>query len=41
MAGKSYTPEQIFATLREAEVKLNQGEKTGSISRAPGISEQS
>jgi len=29
MARKRYTPEQIIAMLREAEVRLSQGEKTG------------
>jgi len=31
MARKSYTPEQSIAMLREAEVRLSQGAKTGSI----------
>ena len=33
MARKRYTPEQIIAMLREAEVRLSQGEKVGAISR--------
>lgn len=41
MARKNYTAEQIIGMLREAEVRLSQGEKTGSICRGLGISEQS
>lgn len=41
MARKRYTPEQIVGMLREAEVRLSQGEKVGEISRSLGISEQS
>ena len=41
MARKRYTPEQIIAMLREAEVKLSQGEKTGTICRSLGVFEQS
>ena len=41
MARKRYTPEQIIGMLREAEVRLSQGEKVGAISRSLGISEQS
>ena len=41
MARKRYTPEQIIAMLREAEVRLSQGEKTGAICRSLGVSEQS
>lgn len=41
MARKRYTPEQIIGMLREAEVRLSQGEKIGSICRMLGISEQS
>ena len=41
MARKIYTPEQIIGMLREAEVRLSQGEKTGPICRALAISEQS
>ena len=40
MARKRYTPEQIIAKLREAEVRLAAGEKTGVICRSLGISEQ-
>ncbi len=41
MARKRYTPEQIIGMLREAEVRLGQGEKAGPICRSLGISEQS
>ena len=41
MARKRYSPEQIIAMLREAEVRLSQGEKTGTICRSLGVSEQS
>lgn len=41
MARKNDTAKQIIAMLREAEVRLSQGEKTGEICRALGISEQS
>lgn len=41
MSRKRYTPEQIIGLLREAEVALAQGEKTGAICRRLGISEQS
>jgi len=41
MARKRYTPEQIIGMLREAEVRLSQGEKIGAIVRSLGISEQS
>ena len=41
MSRKRYTPEQIIAKLREAEVRLSQGEKVGVICRSLGISEQS
>lgn len=37
MAWKNYTAEQIIGMLREAEVRLSQGEKTGSICRGLGI----
>ncbi|KQZ22779.1 hypothetical protein ASD50_21205 [Mesorhizobium sp. Root552] len=36
MARKNYTDEQIIGMLREAEVRLSQGEKTGSICRGLG-----
>ena len=41
MARKRYTTERIIAMLREAEVKLSQGETVGVICRGLGISEQS
>ena len=41
MSWKRYTPEQIIGMLREAEVRLSQGETVGAICRALGISEQS
>jgi transposase-like protein len=41
MARKDYTPEQAIGMLREAEGRLNQGEKIGKICRGLGISEQS
>ena len=41
MARKIYTPERIIGMLREAEVRLSQGDKIGSICRSLGISEQS
>ena len=41
MGRKRYTREQIIAMLREAEVRLSQGEQIGEISRSLGISEQS
>ena len=33
MARKNYTAEQIIGMLREAEVRLSQGKKTGAICR--------
>ena len=41
MSRKRYAPEQIIGLLREAEVRLSQGEKIGTICRALGVSEQS
>lgn len=41
MSRKRYSPEQIIGMLREAEVRLSQGEKTGTICRSLSISEQS
>ena len=35
------TPEQIIGYLREAEVRLSQGETVGTICRTLGVSEQS
>jgi len=41
MARKRYTTEQIIGLLREAEVRVGQGEAIGAICRGMGISEQS
>lgn len=41
MSRKRYTPEQIIGMLREAEVRLSQGDRVGGICRSLGISEQS
>ena len=41
MSRKRYTPEQIIGMLREAEVRLSQGETVGTICRGLGVSEQS
>jgi putative transposase len=41
MARKTYTAEQIIGMLREADVRLGQGEKVGAICRSLGVSEQS
>ena len=38
---RRFMEEQIIGMLREAEVRLSQGEKIGEISRSLGISEQS
>lgn len=40
MARKGYSAEQIIGILREAEVRLGSGQKTGQICRELGISEQ-
>ena len=40
MARKRFTPEQIIRMLREAEVRLSQGEKVKVICRSLGITEQ-
>lgn len=40
MARKRFTPEQIIGMLREAEVRLSQGEKVKGICRSLGITEQ-
>jgi putative transposase len=40
MARKRFTPEQIIGKLREAEVRLSQGEKVKGICRSLGITEQ-
>ncbi len=41
MARKSYSAEQIIGMLREADVRLSQGETVGTICRGLSISEQS
>ena len=41
MALKRYTTEQIIGLLREAEVRLSQGQTIGTICRSFGVSEQS
>ena len=40
MPKKRYSSEQIIAKLREAEVELAKGQKTGAVCRKLGISEQ-
>ena len=41
MARKTCTAEQIIGMLREADVRLSQGEKVGAICRSLSVSEQS
>lgn len=41
MPRKRYSPEEIIAMLREADVRLSQGESVSAICRALSISEQS
>ena len=41
MSRKRYTAEMIIGMLREAEVRLSQGQTVGEIVRSFGISEQS
>jgi len=40
MTRKRYTAEQIIGKLREAEVALAQGQRTGQVCRSFGIAEQ-
>ena len=40
MPKKRYSSEQIIAKLREAEVELAKGQKTGAVCRTLAISEQ-
>jgi len=40
MARKRYTTEQIIGHLREAEVRLGQGQTVGTICRGFGVTEQ-
>ena len=41
MPKKRYSPEEIIAMLREADVRLSQGETVGQICRTLAVSEQS
>ena len=41
MSRMRYTPEQIIGMLREAEIRLSQGQSVGEICRGLGVSEQS
>jgi transposase-like protein len=41
MARKRFTTEEIIGLLREAEVRLSQGQTIGSVCRGLGVSEQS
>lgn len=41
MSRKRYTPEQIIGMLREAEIRLSQGQSVGEICRGLSVSEQS
>ena len=41
MSRKRFKPEQIIAMLREAEVRLAEGQTVGEICRGLGVSEQS
>lgn len=41
MSRKRFTPEQIIGMLREAEIRLSQGQRVGEICRGLGVSEQS
>ena len=41
MSRKRYSPERIIGMLREAEVRLSQGQTIGEICRGLGVSEQS
>ncbi len=41
MSRKRYTPEQIIGMLREAEVRLSQGQSVSEICRGLGVSDQS
>ena len=41
MSRKRFTPEQIIGMLREAEIRLSQGQTVGEICRGLGVSEQS
>jgi putative transposase len=41
MARKRFTTEQIIGLLREAEVRLSQGQAIGAVCRGIGVSQQS
>jgi putative transposase len=41
MVRKRFTTEEIIGLLREAEVRLSQGQTIGSVCRGLGVSEQS
>ena len=41
MAGKRLKTEQIIGLLREAEVRLSQGQGIGTVCRGIGVSQQS
>jgi putative transposase len=41
MARKRFTTEQIIGLLREAEVRLSQGQGIGTVCRSIGVSQQS
>ena len=41
MARKRFTTEQIIGLLREAEVRLGQGQAIGTVCRSIGVSQQS
>ncbi len=40
MASKNHTVEQIIGKLREAEVRLSQGETVAQVCRSLGVTEQ-
>ena len=40
MPRKRHSPEEVIALLREADVRLSQGETVGSVCRAIGVTEQ-
>ncbi len=41
MALKRFTTEQIIGLLREADVRLSQGQAIGTVCRSIGVSQQS
>lgn len=40
MARRTFAPEQIINKLREAEIRLSQGDTVGVASRKIGVTEQ-